>query len=94
MLESSIVSLAVAVAALIVNGLVGLGVEGSKRTEIGGVFAAGWLMLMEGLGFLALWWLASFAHGLELGIGFVAIGLGIVSLPIVHREFQRGSAGR
>ncbi len=88
-----IVSVGVAVVALIVNGLVGLGVEGSKRTEMGGVFAAGWLTLMEGLGFIALWWFVSFAHGLELGIGFVVIGLGIVSLPIVHREFQRASAG-
>ena len=92
--DSSIVSVAVAVVALIVNGIVGLGVEGSERTKIAGVFAAGWLTLMEGLGFLALWWLVSFAHGMALGIGFVAIGLGIVSLPIVHRELQRASAGR
>ena len=92
--DSSIVSVAVAVVALIVNGIVGLGVEGSKRTKIAGVFAAGWLTLMEGLGFFALWWLVSFAHGLALGIGFVAIGLGIVSLPIVHREFQRASVDR
>ena len=89
-----IVSLVVAAVALTVNGLVGLGVEGSHRTKIAGVFAAGWLTLMEGLGFLALWGLDSFAHGLALGIGFVAIGLGIVSLPIVHREFQRSSAGQ
>ena len=91
--DSSIVSVAVAFAALIVNGLVGLGVEGSKRTKIAGVFAAGWLMLMEGLGFIALWYLVSFAHGLALGIGFVVIGLGIVGLPIVHRELQRASDG-
>ncbi len=89
-----IASVAAAVVALIVNGLVGLGVEGSKRTEIGGVFAAGWLMLTEGLGFIALWGLDAFAYGLVLGIGFIAIGFGIVSLPIVHREFHRGSAGR
>ncbi len=91
--DSSIVSVAVAFVALIVNGLVGLGVEGSKHTKIGGVFAAGWLTLIEGLGFLALWWSVSFAHGLELGIGFLVLGLGIVGLPIAHREFQRGSAG-
>ncbi len=89
MSSASIVSVSVAVVALVINGLVGLGVEGSKRTKMAGVFAAGWLTLMEGLGFFALWGLASFAHGLELGIGFVAIGLGIVSLPIVHREFQQ-----
>ena len=88
---SSIVSVAVAAVALVVNGLVGLGVEGSKRTEIAGVFAAGWLMLVEGLGFFALWYLVSFAHGLALGIGFVTIGLGILGLPFVHREFQRAS---
>ncbi len=89
-----IISSSVVVVALIVNGLVGLGVEGSKRTKIGGVFAAGWLMLMEGLGCLALWSLDAFPHGLLMGIGFVAIGLGIVSLPIVHREFERASDGR
>ncbi len=89
-----VVCIVVGSAALVVNGLVGLGVEGSKRTEIGGVFAAGWLMLMEGLGFLALWGLDAFAYGLVLGIGFVAIGFGIVSLPIVHREFHRASADR
>ena len=88
MSSASIVSVSVAVVALVINGLVGLGVEGSKRTKMTGVFAAGWLTLVEGLGFFALW-SVSFAHGLELGIGFVAIGLGIVSLPIVHREFQR-----
>ena len=87
-----VAAIAVGFAALVVNGLVGLGVEGSKRTKIPGVFAAGWLMLMEGLGFLALWGLDAFAYGLVAGIGFVAIGLGIVSLPIVHREFHRASA--
>lgn len=91
MSTSSIVSIAVAFVALIVNGLVGLGVEGSKRTKMSGVFAAGWLTLVEGLGFLALWSMDSLAHGLLMGVCFIAIGLGIVSLPIVHREFQRGS---
>jgi hypothetical protein len=83
---------AVAVVALIVNGIVGLGVEGSKRTKIAGVFAAGWLTLMEGLGFLAVWGLDIFPHALALGVGFIAIGLGIVSLPVVHREFERATS--
>ncbi len=86
------IALTVAFVALVVNGLVGLGVEGSKRTTIAGVFAAGWLTLIEGLGFLALWWSVSFPHGLALGIGFLVLGLGIVGLPIAHREFQRGSS--
>ena len=89
-----IVSVAVAVVALIVNGLVGLGVEGSKRTQIAGVFAAGWLTLVQGLGFFAVWCFDAFPHCLALGIGFVALGLGIISLPIVHREFERASEGR
>ena len=88
-----IVSVSVASALLVVNGLVGLGVEGSKRSKISGVFAAGWLMFMEGLGFFALWYFDSFAYSLALGIGFVAIGLGIVSLPFVHRELERASDG-
>ena len=88
-----IVSAGVVVAALIVNGIVGLGVESSKRTNIAGVFAAGWLTFMEGLGFIALWSLDSFAHGLALGVGFVVLGLGIVTLPIVQRELKRASAG-
>ena len=88
-----IISGGVVIAALTVNGLVGLGVEASKRTKIPGVFAAGWLTLMQGLGFWALWGLDSFAHGVVLGIGFIALGLGMVSLPIVHREMERGSGG-
>ena len=92
--EAFIISLVVASVLLVVNGLVGLAVEGSERTEIAGVFAAGWLTLVEGLGFFALWGVDSFSSGLALGIGFVAIGLGMVSLPFVHREFQRGSVGR
>ena len=88
----SAASIVVVFVALIVNGLVGLGVEGSKSTKIPGVFAAGWLMLVEGLGSLALWGFdSSFAHALAIGIGFISIGVGIVSLPIVYREFQRAS---
>ncbi len=89
-----IASSAIVLAALIVNGLVGLGVENSERSKIGGVFAAGWLLLMEGLGFLALWSLDAFPHGLLAGVGFIAIGIGIVSLPIAHRELERSSDGR
>ncbi len=86
-----IVSAVVVLVALVVNGLVGLGVEGSTRSKIGGVFAAGWLMLMEGLGFLALWSLDAMPYGLLAAVGFIAIGIGIVSLPIAHRELERTS---
>ena len=88
-MPAEIISLLVAASCLLVSGLVGLGVEGSQRTKIGGVFAAGWLTLMEGLGLLALWGLEAFAHGLVLGVGLAAIGFGIISLPLVHREMQK-----
>ena len=90
-MSTEIVSIVAGFVALVVTGLVGLGVEGSERTKISGVFAAGWLTLMEGVGFIALWGLDALAHGLVLGVVFVAIGIGIVSLPIAHREFQRAS---
>ena len=93
-MPSWIVASGVAIVLLIVNGLVGLGVEGSERTKIPGMFAAGWLMLIEGIGFLLVWWLDSFAYGVPLGVGFIVIGFAIVSLPIVHREFERTSVDR
>ncbi len=92
--ETILISLAPAFIFLVVNGLVGLGAENSKRSDIPGVLAAGWLTFVEGLGFLAAAFAVDYPYGLELAIGFLSIGLGIVSLPIVHREFLKATAER
>lgn len=88
-MSPEIFSLIIAGIGLLVSGLVALGVEGSEKTEISGLFAAGWLALIQGMGFLGLGSFGYLKYGVLMGIGFMAIGLAIISLPIAHRELQR-----
>ncbi|MHC5063675.1 MAG: hypothetical protein ACYTG5_06850 [Planctomycetota bacterium] len=92
MTGASVVSICVAFVGMLAAGLVGLGVEGSKRTHMSGVFAAGWIMLVEGLGFVTVAYVDTLAHGVLMGVCFGAIGLGIISLPIVNRELHSSAA--